>query len=102
MFLALHRVCRKARKSVFAMFIWRLSSIFDLGLCVFDRPIRIQHFTPCARVVDRQALGTRLGYSVTGQIVTGDPHFNNVLTPLQLAVRSCDVRFYDCRLKIRL
>ena len=25
---------RKARKLVFAMFIWRLSSIFDLGLCV--------------------------------------------------------------------
>ena len=59
-FVALHRVCRKARKSVFAMFIWRLSSIFDPGLCVFDGPVRIQHFTPCARVVDRQALGTRL------------------------------------------
>ena len=26
--------CRKARKLVFAVFIWRLSSIFDLGLCV--------------------------------------------------------------------
>ena len=59
-FVALHRFCRKARKSVFAMCIWRLSSIFDLGLCVFDRPIRIQHFTPCARAVHRQALGTRL------------------------------------------
>ena len=59
-FVALDRFCRKARKSVFAMCIWRLSSIFDLRLCVFDRPIRIQHFTLCARAVDRQALGTRL------------------------------------------
>ena len=59
-FVALHRFCRKARKSVFAMCIWRLSSIFDLGLCVFDRPIRIQHFTPCARAVHREALGRRL------------------------------------------
>ena len=33
------------------LFIWRLSSIFDLGLCVFDWPIRIQHFMPCARLL---------------------------------------------------
>ena len=60
MFVVLHIVCRKARTLVFAMCTWQLSSIFDLGLCGFDRPIRIQHFTPCARVVDKQSLGTRL------------------------------------------
>ena len=52
------------------MCIWRLSSIFDLGLCVFDRPIRIQHFTPCARAVDRQALGTRLGGHMSANMIS--------------------------------
>ena len=32
--LLLPKYCRKARKLVFAVFIWRLSSIFDLGLCI--------------------------------------------------------------------
>ena len=32
--LLLSRVLSKDSKVVFAMFIWRLSSIFDLGLCV--------------------------------------------------------------------
>ena len=32
--LLLAEYCRKTRKLVFAMFIWRLSSIFYLGLCV--------------------------------------------------------------------
>ena len=52
------------------MCIWWLSSIVDLGLCVFDRPIRIQHFTPCARAVDRQALGTRLGLGLFQKIIS--------------------------------
>ena len=34
---------------------------FRPGIMRFDRPIRSKHFMPCARVVDKTALGTRLG-----------------------------------------
>ena len=45
---------------------------FELGLCVFDRKIRIQHFTPFARAVDKRALGTRLRlrYQFVGEVMT--------------------------------
>ena len=82
-FVALHRFCRKARKSVFAMCIWRLSSIFDLGLCVFDRPIRIQHFTPCARAVDKQALGTRLNMPDQVKVSQLSPTARNLYNKLR-------------------
>ena len=34
------------------------------GIMHFDRPIRIKHFMPCARVVDKTALGTRFGHVI--------------------------------------
>ena len=59
----------------------------------------MQFFPVVLRIKSESNIPPILKYSAIGQILTDDPHFyNNVLAPLQLAVRSCDVLFYDYRL----
>ena len=43
--------CRKARNFVFAMFIWRLSVIFDLGLCVLIGQSELSTLCPVPRLL---------------------------------------------------
>ena len=55
--LLLQEYCRKARKLAFPMFIWRLSSIFDLGLCVLIGHSELSTLRPVPGLLIKRQLG---------------------------------------------